>query len=150
MLFLFPVYPPQTPIAFPLPLLLWGCSLTHLPLPLHHPSIPLHWGMELSQDQRSPHSLMPEKAILYYISSWRHVSAHLNALVGVLVLGISGGYGWLMILLFIVQVYKPLHLLHSFPIGVLCSVWSVLVRLWQSLSGDRYKRLLSSSTSWHQ
>ena len=46
----------------------------------------------------------------------------------------------------------------TLPCGSQCSVrWlalqastSVLVRLWQSLSGDSYTRPLSASTSWHQ
>ena len=46
------------------------------------------------------------------------------------------------------------HALTS-PLGFSCSVQclctstSVLVRFWQSLSGDSYIRLLSASTSWH-
>jgi hypothetical protein len=33
--------------------------------------------------------------------------------------------------------------------GWLWASASVFVRLWQSLSGDSYNRILSASTSWH-
>jgi hypothetical protein len=36
------------------------------------------------------------------------------------------------------------------PMVGLCASTSVLVNLWQSLSGNSYTRLLSASTSWHQ
>jgi hypothetical protein len=44
----FPSSPPPSqkhPITSSLPLLLWGCSSTHLPTPTSLPSIPLHWGI---------------------------------------------------------------------------------------------------------
>jgi hypothetical protein len=68
-----------SPLQFPLhksllppPLPLRGCSPPAHPLLLQHPSIPLHWGIEPSQDQGGPLSLMPDNAILCYISSWSH------------------------------------------------------------------------------
>jgi hypothetical protein len=56
---------------------------------------------------------------------------------------------------------RPLQLLQSFPQllywgpcaqtdGWLQALVSVLVRIWQSLSGDSHIRLPSASTSWHQ
>ena len=41
----FLVSPLKTPIPSPLPL------LPNLPTPIPDPGIPLHWGIELSQDQ---------------------------------------------------------------------------------------------------
>ena len=105
----FPVSPPQ--ILYPiLPPTASMRVLSHTPSP-HHPSIPLHWGIEPSQDQGPPLPLMPDKAILCYICGWSHGSLHVYSLVGGLVPGSSG---WL-ILLFFLWGFKPLQLLQSFP-----------------------------------
>jgi hypothetical protein len=53
------------------------------------PGIPLHWGIEPSQDQGPLLPLMPTKAI--YIYSWSHGSFRVHSLVGGLVPGSSGG-----------------------------------------------------------
>jgi hypothetical protein len=95
MLSPFPDSPPETPYPIPHSLLLWGCSRTH-PLPSPHPGIPLHWGIEPSQDQGPPLSLMPNKAILCYICGWGHGLLHVYSLVGGLVSGSSGGGGTLL------------------------------------------------------
>ena len=58
------------------------CSPTH-PLLLSCPGIPLHWGMEPSQDQGPFLPVMSNKAILCYICSWSHGSLHVYSLVGV-------------------------------------------------------------------
>jgi hypothetical protein len=49
-------------IPYPLPLAL----LPNPPTPIPGPSIPLHWGIEPSQDQGPLLPLMINKAILYY------------------------------------------------------------------------------------
>jgi hypothetical protein len=141
------------PIPSPLPLLL--PSPTHL-LPPPHPRIPLHWGIKLSQDQGLLFPLMPDKAILCYICGWSHESLHVYSLVGGLVPGRSRVSGWL-ILLFFLWGCKLLQLLHSFlellhwgpcaqSNGWLQASTSVFVKLWQSLPGNSYIRLLLGST----
>ena len=83
-------------ILSPLPLVLLGCSLTQP----HHPRIPLHWGIESSQDQGPFLPLMTNKAILCYLYSWTYGSLHVYFLVGGLILGSSWG-GWLILLFFL-------------------------------------------------
>jgi hypothetical protein len=61
MLSSFPVSPLQTPYPIsPYPASM-SVLLAHPLLP-HHPSIPLHCGIKLSQDQGPPLPLMPDKA----------------------------------------------------------------------------------------
>ena len=64
-------------MLFPLPSFPSASSLSHTPpcyfyedasppthpLPPHHPSIPLCWGIEPSQDQGPPLSLMPDNCM---------------------------------------------------------------------------------------
>ena len=57
--------------VFLLPMPLRVCSPTR-PLQLHHPSIPLCWGIEPSQEQGPFLPLMPHKAVLCYIFGWSH------------------------------------------------------------------------------
>jgi hypothetical protein len=71
-------------------LLLWGYFPTH-PHLSQSPRIPLHWDIEPSQDQGPPYTLLPDKAILYYICSQSHRFVPLYSLVGGLVPGSSGG-----------------------------------------------------------
>jgi hypothetical protein len=59
----------------------------------HSPSIPLHWHIKPSQDQRPPFPLMPNKAILCYICRCSHGSPHMYSLVGDLIPRRSGGWG---------------------------------------------------------
>jgi hypothetical protein len=97
MLSAFPVSPLQTPYPLPLPLLLWGWSSPTHPLLPQCPNIPLPWVIEPPQDQGTPLPVMPDKAILCYISSWSHGSPHpaMCTLVGGLVSGSFGGlFGW--------------------------------------------------------
>jgi hypothetical protein len=62
---------------------------TH-PLPPPYPQIPLHWGIKLSQDQGSFLPLVPDTAILCYISSARAMDPfQVYSLVGGLVPGSS-------------------------------------------------------------
>jgi hypothetical protein len=51
------------------------CSPTHSLL-LPGPGIPLHWGIESSQDKGPLLPLMTNKAILCYMCSWSHESLH--------------------------------------------------------------------------
>ena len=91
MLFPFPV-PLQKPLSHPIP----PASMRVLahPLPLHCLSIPLCWASSLHRIKVSL-PLMPDKAILCYISSWSNGSLHLYSLVGGLVPG-SSGEVWLV------------------------------------------------------
>ena len=65
MLSLFLVSPMKTPYSLPR----FPCSPTH-PLLLPGPGIPLHWGIEPSQDQWRLLPLISDKAILCCIGSW--------------------------------------------------------------------------------
>jgi hypothetical protein len=135
---------------------------THSCLPtLHSVGILLHWGIEPSQDQRPLLPLIPDKAILCYICGWSHGSLHTYSLFGSLVPGNSGRSGWL-ILLFFLWGCKPLQLLQYFlyllhwgphwgphvQSMVGCEHLTLFVRLWQSLWGDSYIRLLSACTEF--
>jgi hypothetical protein len=73
---LFPCFPSGHPCAISPPLLLWWCYSTY---PTHcnfPPDIPLHWGIEPSQDQGLLLPLMTNKAILCYICNWSHGWLH--------------------------------------------------------------------------
>jgi hypothetical protein len=59
----FPGFPPASPLSYPpLPCFYEGAPPPNFPLLPHCPSIPLHWGIEPSQDQGPPFPLMPDKA----------------------------------------------------------------------------------------
>ena len=75
---------------FPAFMRVFSPAPTH-PLRPPCPVIPLHWGIKLSQNQRSLLSLMPDKAILCYICRWSHGSLHVYSMVGDLVPESSGG-----------------------------------------------------------
>jgi hypothetical protein len=120
ILFTFQMLPPflVSPLESPCPIPPPPASMSVLPLLSTHscltnPSIPLHWGIEPSQDQGPLLPLMPHKAILCYMCSWSHGSLLVNSLVGGLLPGSSGRSGWL-ILLFFLQCCKPLRLLQPF------------------------------------
>ena len=75
MLSLFPISPPQTPYCLSPTL----CFYEDAPQPAdpllpQRPSIPLSWVMEPPQDQGTSLPVIPNKAILCYISSWSHGS----------------------------------------------------------------------------
>ena len=86
--------------ALSLPSRLPGISLSHPPSPCFYegvppllsprPGIPLHWGIEPSQDQGCLLPLMSNKAILCYICCWSHGSFHIYTLVSGLVPGSPG------------------------------------------------------------
>jgi hypothetical protein len=153
MFSLFPFSLHEPPIPSSCPLLLCGCSPTHL-LPASPPT------PDPPQDQGPPLCLMSDEAILCYICSWSHGSLHVYSLVGGLLPGSSGGSGWLIF--FSYGVANPFSSFSPSPNssigsdpcaqsdGWLQTSASVLVRLWQSLSGDSYTMLLSASNSWHQ
>jgi hypothetical protein len=91
MLSTFPISLLHTPILPSSPCFYEGAHPPTLP---HHPGIPLHWGIELSEDQVSLLPLIPDIAILCYICSWSHGSFYVYSLVGDLVPGSSEGV-WL-------------------------------------------------------
>ena len=89
-LFTFQMLSPSSISALETPILHEGSHLpTHPHLP-HCPQIPLHWGIELSQEEGNLLPLMADKAILCYICSWSRGSLHVYSLVGDLVPGSSG------------------------------------------------------------
>jgi hypothetical protein len=158
----FPLCKP--PISSPLPPVSMRVLL-HPPIhPLlpHCSGLPLHWGIEPSQDQGPPLPLILDKAILCYMCSWSHGSLHVYSFVGGLVLGTCRGWwvdlvGWYCCLSYgVANPFSSSVLPLTSPLGSPCSIrWlsartaSIFVRLWQSLSGDSYIRLLSACTSWH-
>jgi hypothetical protein len=135
---------PPTPFPFPL--------LNYLPTPTFLSNIPLHWGIEPSQDQEPLLPLMSQKSILCFIFNWSHESfmctlgwwfSHWELLVHIVVPTMG------------LQTPSAPWVLSLAPsLGTLCNGWlrastSVFVRQWQSLSGDRYFCVLSASTCWH-
>jgi hypothetical protein len=155
----FPLSLPPNSLSLPSsPCFYEGVSPPICPLPPSHLGIPAHWGIEHSQNQWPLLPLIPKKAIFYYIWGWSHGSLHLNSLLSGFVSGSPGGFGWLV--LFFLWGCKPLQLLQSFLLlfhwgpQAQSNSWlqvtaSVLVRLWKSLSGENYIRVLSASTSCH-
>ena len=146
----FSSFPSKT--SYPLP-----SSPAHSPLT--GPGICLHWGFELSQDQVPLLPLMSNKAILCYICSWSHGSLHVYPLVGDLVLGSSGGF-WLVDIVILsmgLQASSASSVLSlTLPLGSTCSVQLLAVNMqiciWQaqhSFSENSYIRPLSACTSWH-
>jgi hypothetical protein len=143
-------------------------SLYHPPSPCFYEdaTIPLSppWhsptpGQQTFHDQGPLLPLMSNRAILWYICSWTHEMLHKYSLVGGLVPESSKESGWL-ILLFFLWVANPFSSISPFynssirdhrdqSNGWLVASISVFVRLWHSLSGESYNRLLSTSTSWH-
>ena len=114
MLTPFLVSPPQPLYQIPIPCFCEGPPPPTHPHPSHHHSMPLHWGLEPSQDQGPPLPLMLDKPIPCYICSCRHGLLHVYTLVGGLIPGSSwGGLCWL-ILLFFLRGCNPLHILQSF------------------------------------
>jgi hypothetical protein len=101
--FLIPLQKPPIPSA----------TLLTNPLLIPCAGIPLHWGIEPSQDQGPLLSLMSHKAILCYICSWSLESLHKYSLVDGLVPGRSGGTGW-FILLFLLWDCNPFSYLGPF------------------------------------
>ena len=92
MLSPFLVSAPKPPYPHPIPSHS-PCSPTH-PLLLPDSAIPLHWGIEFSQDQGPLLPLMTNRAILCYVCSYSHGALHVYFLVGGLVPGNSGGIDW--------------------------------------------------------
>ena len=121
MLFPFLVSLPKT--SYPIPPS--PCTPTH-PLQLPCPGIPLHWGIEPSQDQGPILPLMrPSVTILCFICSWSHGSLHVCSLVGGLVPGSSGGIWWVDIVvppMWLQTPSAPSVFSLTPPLGTLCSV----------------------------
>jgi hypothetical protein len=102
MLSSFPIPPSALETSYPIPpppasMRVYPHLPTHPLLP-PCPHIPLHWGIESSQDQGPLLPLMFDKAILCYIYCWSHGSLLVYSLVGGLDPGSSG---WLILLLFL-------------------------------------------------
>jgi hypothetical protein len=97
---------PGNPLSHPLSY----CLPTH-PLPLLYPGIPLHWGIEASQDQGPLLALMSNKAILCYIWGSSHGSLYVYSLAGGLVPGSSEGTGWFF------SYYFPYSLRQALPLA---------------------------------
>jgi hypothetical protein len=104
---------PQNPLQTSFPCFSEGVPPTTHPFPPPHLSIPIHRGIEPSQDQEPPFLLMPNKAILCYIYGWSHGSPHVYSLFCGLLTLRSGVSGWLILLFFLCGC-KSLQLLHSF------------------------------------
>jgi hypothetical protein len=71
-----PIFLPPSPCFYE------GVPPTTYPLLPSSSGIPLHWGIEPSQDQGPLLPLMPNKAILCYICSWSHGTLHVYSFVG--------------------------------------------------------------------
>jgi hypothetical protein len=83
----FPLH--KSPIPSSSPYFHEGAPLT--PIMLQHPNYLLLSIIKPPQDQGAPLPMVPDEAILYYISSWSHGSPpHLYSLVGGLVPGNFG------------------------------------------------------------
>jgi len=87
----FPVSFHKCSIPFSLPLLLWGCSPTHLVTPLSLPALIFPYAGRSSLGKTK----VPNKTIICYICRWSHGSVHVYSLDGGLVYGSSG---WLVLL----------------------------------------------------
>jgi hypothetical protein len=145
MFFPFPGFPVESPLSPPPP----PASMRVLPHRTTHSCLPAlefpYTGasIELSQAQEPLLPLIPYNAILCHLCTWSQGSLH--SLVGGLVPGSSGRSVQLSV------APLPMCLLQT-QSSVQYWLWassSVFVRLWQSLSGDSYIRLLTASTSWH-
>jgi hypothetical protein len=69
----FPSFPSENPLSHPSsPCFYDGASPPTQPLLLPRLNIPLHWGIEPSQDQGPLLPLVSNKAILCYICRWSH------------------------------------------------------------------------------
>jgi hypothetical protein len=110
------------------------------PFPPSRHGIPLHWGIEPSQDRGPLLPLMPDKAILCYICGWSHGSLHVYSLVGGLVPGSSGGGGWLVDILVLpmgLQTLSAPSVLSLIPpLGSPCSVQFLTLWPVMGLSGN--------------
>ena len=144
----------EAPIPSSLPVLLYRCSHTHRLLPPHL-DIPLHWGMEPSQDQGPLLSLMPDKAILCYVGRWSLGSFHVYSLDGGLAPVSSGGSGWLTLLFFlwVVNPFSSLSLVSSFSIRNPSSVqWvasSIHLCICQALAEPLRREIYQAPLSKH-
>ena len=117
----FKCYPPlqfslhKPPTLLPSPASMKSAPPIAHPLLPQRPSVPLSWVIKSPLDQGAHLSVMPDKVILCYISTWSHGSLHVYPMVvpGSFFLG-GGVSGWL-VLLFFLWGCNPLQLLQSFP-----------------------------------
>ena len=152
----FPDFPSGSPLSHPPSLCLAVQVLPHTHLLLcPHPNIPLHWGMEPSQDQGPLLSLMPDKAILCYVGRWSLGSFHVYSLDGGLVLVSSGGSGWLILLFFlwVVNPFSSLSLVSSFfirnPSSVQWVASSMKICICQALAEPLRREIYQAPLSKH-
>jgi hypothetical protein len=141
----------KLPTPYLLPWLLWGCSSTRPLTRTSLTSIPLHWG--IYQAFIGPGTSPPIDVWqgLCYICSGSHV----YSLVCGLVPGSSEGSGWLILFSYgVANPFSSFSPFSNYSIGdptpsamVGCEYLTLLVRFWQSLSGDSCIRLLSASIS---
>jgi hypothetical protein len=122
----FPSFPSANPHPIPPSSSFYeGVPPSTYPLPLPDPGIPLHWGIEPSQEQRPLLPVMPYKAILNYICSWSHGSLHVYSLDGGLVPRSPAGV-WLVGIVVLPMGLQtpsaPSVLPLTPPVGSLCSV----------------------------
>jgi hypothetical protein len=148
----FPHFPLQKPpIPSPLLLLLWGCAPTHQPCLL---SLLFSYtgalSLKVTNGLFSHWSLTKPSSAIY---EWSHGSLHVYSLVGNLDPESSGCLIFLFFQWGCKHLSAPLVLSINLPLGTPWSVqkmvWasaSVYARLWQSLSGDSYIRLLPTWT----
>ena len=134
------------------------CSPTH-PLLLPGPGIPLHWGIEPSQDQGPLLPLMSNKPNLCYIGSWSHGSLHVYFWLVVYSLGALG----VLVGSYCCPSYGAANPFSSFGSFSSSSIGDPVLSPMigckhpplylsgsgKTCSGDSYIRLLLTSTSWH-
>jgi hypothetical protein len=150
----FPGFPFGNSLSYsPSPCLYEGAPLPTHPLQPSRLGIPLHWDMDFPQAQELLFSLMSNKAIsaIYVVRALGPF--HVYSLVGGPVPGSSRGSGQLTLLLPPLGLHTPSAPSVPSPTppsgtpgspfnGWLQAYSSVLLRLWQSLSGGNYIRLL--------
>jgi hypothetical protein len=152
-----------SPFPVSLPLALYSllpppASMRVLPYPPTHPLLPLwpwvliSWVIKPPHVQGSPLLVMPDNAILCYITSLSHEYPSVYSLVGGLVPGRFGGGGsvWLILLFFLwgctfLALTSPLASLHS----VQCLAVYISICIGPALA-EPLNGLLSISTSWLQ
>ena len=150
-------FPSKNSLSPPSPLPLWWRSLTLWSTPASATEHCCTLGTSTGS-RSSPYSYWKDNPLLYI--QLEPCGPHVYSLVGSLVPGKFEGSG-LLTLLFFLCGSKPLQLLQSLPLLLhwgfhsQSDVWllttaSVMIRFWQSLSGDCFTRLLSAGDFWHQ
>jgi hypothetical protein len=157
--------PPLNPLSHlpsPASMRVYPHPHTHL-FPPPDPQIHLHWGIEPSQDQQPLLPLMPNKAILCYMSNWSHRFLHVCSLNGVLD-PVSSGVGVGVCLINITDLSMRLQMPSvplalslispmETPLGTPCSVQSLAksihLCICQALVEPLRRQLYQASVSMH-